>query len=157
MSDADWNNQKNSIEAGLHSNLGFIALNRMEYDKSVSEYEQAIKATPKDGIAQFRLGLAYSGQATIAGKSYLASVDAANEAVKNNADEAVRNDLKAKVDVAGEAAAKKRDQAIDTLATAVALGGVVAEPARAQLVKLYQVKNGSTEGLDQLINSKKPQ
>ena len=39
----------------------------------------------------------------------------------------------------------------------LSLGGVVAQPARDQLVKLYQLKNGSTDGLDQLINSKKPQ
>jgi hypothetical protein len=156
--DADWAAQRTTIESTLHANLGLIALNRLEYDKSVSEYELAIKGTPKDAVAQFRLGLAYSGQATALGKSYLAAVDEANNAIKAGGDAAQVAELKAKADTLGEAAGKKRDQAIDTLATAVALGGVVAQPARDQLVKLYQLKNnGSTEGLEQLINSRKPQ
>jgi len=157
VSDADWTNQKNGIESTLHANLGFIALNRQNYDKSVEEYEKVVKINPKDGIAQFRLGLSYSGQATAVGKTYLTAVDEANNAIKNNADAAQVADLKAKADTLGTDAGKKRDQAIETLATAVALGGVVAQPARDQLVKLYQLKNGSTDGLDQLINSKKPQ
>jgi tetratricopeptide (TPR) repeat protein len=157
MSDADWTNQKNAVEAGLHANLGFIQLNRQDYDKAVTEYETVVKATPKDGVAQFRLGLSYSGQASAVGKSYLAAVDEVNNAIKATAPAEQIAELKAKSDSLGEAAAQKRDQAIETLATAVAIGGVVAQPARDQLVKLYQLKNGSTDGLEQLIQSKKPQ
>jgi hypothetical protein len=54
---------------------------------------------------------------------------------------------------------EKRDKAIDQLATAVAIGGVVAQPARDALTKLYQSKTpeGSTAGLEELIAQKKSQ
>jgi tetratricopeptide (TPR) repeat protein len=158
MSDADWANQRATIESDLHANLGFVALNRVDYDKAVSHYEAAIKSNPKNAVAQFRLGLSYSGQASALSKAYLASVDDTNAAIRANAEAAQQEELKAKSATIEASLRAKRDQAIETLATAVALGGVVAQPARDQLVKLYQAKNnGSTEGLDQLIQSKKPQ
>src|SRR5262245_51369152 len=48
FSDADWATQKANVAAGVHADLGFIALNRTEYEKAVDEYKQVLKATPKD-------------------------------------------------------------------------------------------------------------
>ena len=154
VSDADWNAQRTTVTAGLHADLGFIALNRVEYDKAVSEYEQVVKATPKDGIAQFRLGLGYSGQATTLSKSYVASIDEQNAAIKASADKAVIDDLKVKSDAQEQALRAKRTQATDALATAVAIGGPVQQPATDQLKKLW---TGTPEEMNQLIASKKPQ
>ena len=154
MADADWNAQKNSVMAGIHSDLGLIALDRGEYDKSVGEYEQVVKMTPKDPLAQFRLGLAYSGQAAALTKTYVASVDEQNAAIKANADKAQIDEMKSKSDKLEQELRAKRTQATDALATAVAIGGPVADPAKAQLQKLW---TGTPEEMNQLIASKKPQ
>jgi hypothetical protein len=155
MSDADWTAQKNTVTAGIHADLGFIALNRQQYDKAVTEYEgNVVKATPKDAIAQFRLGLAYSGQAVALSKDYSASIDAYNEAIKTNPDPTASEDLKTKSDTLEQSLRAKRTQATDALATAVAIGGPVQQPAMDQLKKLW---TGTPEEMDQLIASKKPQ
>jgi tetratricopeptide (TPR) repeat protein len=154
MPDADWNAQKTSVIAGLHSDLGLIALNRADYEKSVAEYAQVIKMTPKDPLAQFRLGLAYSGQAAAITKTYVASVNDQNEAIKANADKAQIDDLKAKSDKLEQELRAKRTQATDALATAVAIGGPVSQPATDQLKKLW---TGTPEEMNALIASKKPQ
>jgi len=151
--DADWNTQKTSVMAGLHSDLGLIALNRLEYDKSVTEYEQVVKMTPKDPLAQFRLGLAYSGQAAALTKTYVASVDEQNNAIKANADKAQIDEMKSKSDKLEQSLRAKRTQATDALATAVAIGGPVAQPAMDQLKKLW---TGTPEEMNALIASKKP-
>jgi len=153
MSDAEWNTQKASVMSTIHGDLGLIALNRLDYDKSVSEYEGVVKTTPKDGLSQFRLGLAYSGQAAALTKSYLASVEEQNNAIKANADKAQIDDLKSKSDALEQKLRAKRTQATDALATAVALGGPVEQPAMAQLTKLW---TGTPEEMNQLIASKKP-
>jgi len=154
LSDADWNAQKTTVTAGLHADLGLVALNRQEYDKAVSEYEQVIKLTSKDPVAQFRVGLAYSGQAAALTKTYLASVDEQNNAIKANADKTQIDELKTKSDALEQSLRAKRTQATDALATAVALGGPVQQPAMDQLKKLW---TGTPEEMNQLIASKKPQ
>ncbi len=150
ISDADWA----AIAAGLHADLGLINLNRLDYDKTIEEYQMVLKATPKDGVGHFRIGLAYSGQAAALSKAYVASVDQQNEAIKNNADKTVIDDLKAKSNDAEQKLRDKRTQATDELATAVAIGGPVQQPATDQLKKLW---TGTPEEMNQLIQSKKPQ
>ena len=152
MSDADWNAQRATVMGGLHSNLGFVALNRQDYDKSAAEYTLAVKDTPKDGIAQFRLGLAFNGQAVTLSKAYSASIDEFNNASKGGADAAATAPLKAKTDELEAKLRAKRDEAIAALATAVAIGGPVQQPAMDQLKKLW---TGTPEDLDKLIASKK--
>lgn len=156
--DAEWNKQKAGIEGQIHSNLGFIALNRQDFAKAVEEYEMALKSTPKDGVAHFRLGLAYQYQANALSKTVLDAYKAENDAKSARADKPLIDELVAKREAVEKDLRDKRDQAINELATAVALGGVVSQPAREQLEKLYKLKNNdSLEGLDQLINQKKSQ
>jgi tetratricopeptide (TPR) repeat protein len=157
MSDADWNTQHVTIESQLHSTLGFIQLNRMAYEKAVDEYLQTLKATPKDGVAWYRLGLAYNGQASAATKKYLEALKAENDAIAAKADRPQIDEFKAKREALETELRDKRDKAIDALAGAVAVGGTASQPAKDQLSKLYQQKNGSTEGLEELINQKKQQ
>jgi hypothetical protein len=62
--------------------------------------------------------------------------------------------MKGKSDKLEQELRAKRTQATDALATAVAIGGPVADPAKAQLQKLW---TGTPEEMNQLIASKKPQ
>lgn len=156
MSDDQWNKEKSNIQAQLHSTLGLIHLNRQEYDQSVEEYGAAVKENAKDGIAQYRLGLAYQGQAGAAGRALQDAVKAENDAKAAKAENV--SELVSKREALEKTAREKRDLAIDSLAKAVAIGGVVAQPAREQLERLYKLKNNdSLEGLDQLIAEKKSQ
>lgn len=156
VSDAQWNQERANLEGQLHATLAFIQLNEQNYTKAAEEYEMALKIVPKDGVAHFRLGLAYQFQASDASKMLLDAINAENAAKTARADQVQIDELVAKRQGLETDAAAKRDKAIDELAKAVALGGVVAQPAREQLEKLYKVKNDdSLEGLDQLIAQKK--
>lgn len=148
--------QKAELEGQIHSTLGFIGLNRQDYPKAISEYEIALMSTPKDPVAHFRLGLAYQYLAAAASKAVLAAIEAFDAARKAKAPQPEIDELDAKRQGVQEDFQQKRDKAIDELATAVALGGVVAQPAKAALETLYKTKNNdSLDGLDQLIASKK--
>jgi len=157
FTDADWNKQKNELEGNLHATMGFIALNNREYPKAVEHYETALKSIPKDGIAHFRLGLAYQFLTSDASKAVVTAIKAENDAKASHADQVQIDELVATRQGIEQDLNDKRDKAIDQLATAVAIGGVVAEPARTALTKLYQSKtpDGSTAGLEELINQKK--
>jgi len=156
MSDADWANQKKAIEGTLHNTLGSILFNKQDYDKAVDEMLLATKASPKEGSYWYTLGLAYNQQYQEAAKSYQNAVAKSNETLKTK-DQVLIEESKATVAGLQQVAYEKRDQAIDALATAVASGGTVKEQAMDQLKRLYTAKNnGSADGLDQLVNSKKP-
>ena len=153
----DWNKQKDDLEGNLHATLGFIALNSADYPKAVEHYEAALKSIPKDGIAHFRLGLAYQFLTSDASKAVVNAIKAENDAKTARADQVQIDELVATRQGIEQDLNDKRDKAIDQLATAVAIGGVVAEPARDALTKLYQSKtpDGSTAGLEELITQKK--
>jgi len=157
FSDSDWNKQKNELEGNLHATLGFIALNNREYPKAVEHYETALKSIPKDGIAHFRLGLAYQFLTSDASKAVVNAIKAENDAKSSHADQVQIDELVATRQGIEQDLNDKRDKAIDQLATAVAIGGVVQQPARDALTKLYQSKtaDGSTAGLEELIAQKK--
>jgi tetratricopeptide (TPR) repeat protein len=149
--------QKAEIEGQIHSTLGFIALNRQDYPKSVSEYEIALKSTPKDPVAHFRIGLAFQFLAAAASKDTVNAINALNAAKTARAAQPEVDELEAKRQFTQDDFTMKRDRAIDELATAVAIGGVVAQPARQALETLWKGKNNDTlEGLDAFIQSKKP-
>jgi hypothetical protein len=156
FTDAQWNQQKADLEGQLHSTIGFVHLNRTEYDKAAAEYEVALKATPKDAVSRFRMGLAYQYLASDASRQLVAAVETENNAKLERADQAILDELVAKREAIENDVRSKRDRAIDELAMAVAIGGVVAQPARDQLERLYRSKNNdSLDGLDQLIGQKK--
>ena len=48
-----------------------------------------------------------------------------------------------------------RDKAMDAFARAAAIGGPVAQQARAELTKLWMAKNNDTTGMDAFIAQKK--
>ena len=157
ITDAQWTQEKANLEGGLHATMGFIALNNRDYPKAIEHYETGLKSIPKDGVAHFRLGLAYQFLTSEASKLLVESIQAENQAKAARAEQFTIDELVAKRQGVEVDLNEKRDKAINELATAVAIGGVVAAPAREALTKLYQSKtpDGSTAGLDELIAQKK--
>lgn len=158
ITDAQWTQEKSNLEGNLRATMGYIALNSRDYPKAVELYETALKSVPKDGVAHFRLGLAYQYLTSDASKTLVATITEKNAAAAARADQVQIDELEAKRQGVEADLNEKRDQAIDQLAIAVALGGVVGPPARDALEKLYKTKNNdSTAGLDELIAQKKTQ
>jgi tetratricopeptide (TPR) repeat protein len=159
ITDAQWAQEKANLEGNLHATMGFVALNSRDYPKAVEHYETALKTIPKDGVAHFRLGLAYQFMTSDASKKLVDTITSLNAAKAARADQIQIDELDAQRAGVQQDLEEKRDKAIDQLATAVAIGGVVAQPARDALTKLYQSKtpDGSTAGLEELIAQKKSQ
>jgi tetratricopeptide (TPR) repeat protein len=156
LSDAEWATQKIGIEGSVHNTLGTIYFSKKDYDKAVDDLVVATKDLPKDGQAFYLLGLSYQQQYASQLKPYLAAVAKSNADIKAKAEQAVIDEGKATADGLADALHEKQDKAIDALATAAALGGPTQAPAMDELKKLYTTKKGSTDGLDRLIQSKKP-
>ena len=159
ITEAQWTQEKANLEGNLMATMGFIALNNRDYPKATEHYETALKSIPKDGVAHFRLGLAYQFLTSDASRLLVDSIKAENEAKAARAEQFQIDELVAKRQGVETQLNDRRDKAIDQLATAVAIGGVVTQPAREALTKLYQSKtpDGSTSGLDELIAQKKTQ
>jgi tetratricopeptide (TPR) repeat protein len=147
--------QKNMLLGQLHGAVGLIHLNRQEYERAIEAYQQSIKFAPKEWVARYRLGLAYNGQLPILSQLMVEAINAENAAKQARADQITIDELAAKGQGLTEATRQMLDRAIDEFATAVALGGAQAQPAKVQLDKLYQQKNGSLNGVDDLVNKKK--
>jgi tetratricopeptide (TPR) repeat protein len=155
--DAQTKPQFVQIEGNLHSTLGLVAYNRQDYNKSIQEYEEAVKRTPKDDLAHFYLGLDYQAMAAQASRDYQAAVKAENDAKAAKADQPTIDELAAKRAGLEEDIRKARDKAIDELAIAVAIGGPVNAQAKDALTKLWTSKNENTNGLDEFVAEKKKQ
>jgi hypothetical protein len=151
----EWAEQKRIQEARVHDTLGVIHLIREEYDDSVFMYEYVVTLTPENGLSQYHLGAAYSGQVKEAEEYlHLARQDEA-EARAARAD-AERLLLLTRLRTEAEAdLAQKRDKAIETLARAVALGGTSAQQARPELERLYRAKNNGAASMEELVNLKR--
>ena len=85
--------------------------------------------------------MAYQFLTSDASKAVVNAIKAENDAKTSHADQVQIDELVATRQGIEEDLNDKRDKAIDQLATAVAIGGVVGEPARTALTKLYQSKN----------------
>jgi len=156
VTDAQWAQAKAEYNGQLHGALAWIFFNQRNYPKAIEEYDTTLKLMPKDSIAHYRLGLAHQFIASDSSKELIAAVGAENAAKTARADQAQLDELVAKRSAIAENVQMNMDKAINELATAVAIGGVVAQPARDALEKLYKNKNNdSLAGLDQLIAQKK--
>jgi hypothetical protein len=156
VSEADWAEQKRIQEARVHATLGTIHLIRKEYDDSVFMYEYVVQLTPEDGLSQYRLGAAYSGQVAEAEEFVQLTRQDEAQARAAGADAARMQVLTQVRQDAEEDYLTKRDKAIETLARAVALGGEPAQQARPELERLYRAKNNnSLAGLEGLISQKR--
>ncbi len=149
--------QITQIQGQLHSTLGLIAYDRLDYAKSIEEYDQAVKTTPKDDVAHFYMGADYQALSAQASRQYQDAVKAENDAKAAKADQPTIDELAAKRQGLENDVREKRDKSIDEYATAAAIGGVVAQDARNALQKLWQAKNDSLNGMDEFIAQKKQQ
>ena len=155
LSDAEWAKQKVAYEGSLHQTLGTLYFTSQDFDKASDELVIATKDSPKDNISWLLLGLTYNYQYNAQSKQLKEAVDKSNALRKG--DQALYDEAKATADGIADALREKRDQAINALATATALGGTTQQQAMTALQKLYAEKNnGSTQGLNELIASKKP-
>ena len=156
ITDAQWTQARAEYEEQLHSALGLILFNRLDYVKSAAEYQTVTKSNPKDAVAHFYLGLAFRNQAADASKVLVDAIKAFDAARVAKAPQPEIDELDAKRQGIQADFQDKRDKALDELATAVAIGGPAAKQARDALENLYTTKNNSLEGLDQFIQQKKP-
>jgi tetratricopeptide (TPR) repeat protein len=145
------------IQSQLHSTLGLIAYDRLEYPKSIEEYEQAVKINPKDDVAHFYMGADYQALSAQASRTYQDAVKAENDAKQAKADQPTIDELAAKRQGLENDVREKRDKSIDEYAIAAAIGGVVAQDAKNALQKLWQAKNDNLDGMDAFIAQKKQQ
>jgi tetratricopeptide (TPR) repeat protein len=145
------------IEGNLHATLGLVSYNRQDYQKSIQEYELAVKDNAKDDVAHFYLALNYQALAAKASSDYTAAVKAENDAKAAKADQPTIDELAAKRGGLEDDIRKARDKAIDEYAIAVAIGGPLTAQAKDALTKLWTSKNDNTNGLDEFIAQKKQQ
>jgi tetratricopeptide (TPR) repeat protein len=142
-------------ESQLHATLGLVAYNLPDYKKAAEEYDAAVKGNPRDDVAHYYLGASYSALRGQASRDFQAAFKAWNDAKAARADQPTIDELDARQQGLGEDVRSYLDKAIDEFATAVAIGGPVAEQARAELTKLWTSKNDSTAGMEGFINQKK--
>ena len=145
------------IQSQLHGTLGLIAYDRMDYPKSIEEYDQAVKTNAKDDVAHFYMGADYQALSAQASRVYQEAVKAENEAKQAKQDQPTIDELAAKRQGLENDVREKRDKSIDEYATAAAIGGVVAQDAKNALTKLWQAKNDNLDGMDAFIAQKKQQ
>src|SRR5215475_5841942 len=153
-----WKQARVEYEDQLHSARGLIYFNRSDYGKSSEEYLEVIKNSPKDGVAHFYLGYAYRNEAADLSKALVEAIKSFDGARLAKKPQPEIDELDARRQGLQDEFTKKRDSALDSLATAVAIADPrVPKQAREALESLYKVKNNdSLDGLDQLIASKKP-
>lgn len=145
------------VEGNLLATKGLIAYNRMDYQKSIEQYELAVGRTPKDDVAHFYLALDYQALAVQASKQLQAAVDEENKAKKERAEQPVLDELAARTGGLTDDVRKFRDKSIDEFAIAAALNGPVAAQAKTALTQMWSSKNDSTAGLEEFIEQKKKQ
>jgi tetratricopeptide (TPR) repeat protein len=147
----------------MHAIVAFPLFQQQKFAEAQEHLSIALKTNPKDQAAQFQYGFI---SVNLAGVSAKDAQEANNNLVRAmTATPTVPADVdaaKAKVEAASKQALVHRDNAIDALAKAVALGslptgsnpGMTAE-AKRYLDAMFTNKNGSLTGEDQLIADKK--
>jgi tetratricopeptide (TPR) repeat protein len=144
------------IDGTLHQTLGLIAYDLKDYAKSIEENQKAIADNKKDDAAHYYLGYDYIAQMGQSSKEYQEAIKKENDAKQAKADQPTIDDLAAKRADFEDKIRKSRDQAIDELAKAVAIGGPVAPQAKDELTKQWKAKNDdNTDGLQAFIDQKK--
>lgn len=141
--------------APAHAVLGFVALQRMQYEGASTEFVQAVKINPKDQMSWFRDGTARVFIASAAQKPIPGLFAEANAITVAGPE---REAADQKRDAAVKEYTEKRDAAMEPLATAAAMGGPVGDAAKKQLESLWKpAHNDTLEGMDEYIAKHKIQ
>jgi len=146
LTDQVW---QQSVIGPAHGVVGFVALQRMQYEGASAEFVQAVKINPKDQMSWFRDGTARVYIASAAQKP-IAGLFAKANAITVAGPEREAADQER--DAAVKEYTEKRDAAMEPLATAAAMGGPVGSAAKTQLESLWKpLHDGTTAGLDEFI------
>jgi|GEM_PF-3345142 len=137
-----------------HGVIGFVYLQKAQYEDAEKEFDQTVKINPKDQLAWYRYGLAAT-KLTVAAQALIQP--AYEEVNKNLTPGPDRDAAVAKRDAIEKDFEDKRDKAIEILISAVALPDAnITKAARVTLESLYNPKhNNSNAGLDELIEKRK--
>jgi tetratricopeptide (TPR) repeat protein len=151
IEDKTW---QTAVLGPAHGVIGFVLLQKAQYDDAEKEFDQTVKINPKDQLAWYRYGLAAT-KITIAAQGLIAP--AYEEVNKNTTLGPERDAAVAKRDAIEKDFEDKRDKAIEILISAVALpDGNITKAARVTLESLYNPKHNNTNaGLDELIEKRK--
>jgi len=148
MEEVEWQ----GVQSRLHGVLGTIYFNQAKWAEANIEFTEYLKANPKDGMFQYRNGLAIYTQL----QSTLANLQALNaEAQKAQKDGLDVEPYIERLNLRNKEFEAQRDLTIDAMAKALALGGPFASSADQIIAPLYKQKNGSNEGQAAFIASKK--
>jgi|KBSSwiStaDraftv2_1062776.scaffolds.fasta_scaffold03646_12 hypothetical protein len=144
----------NKQMAALHGAVALPLFIQKKYADARDHLEAVLKADPKNQEAQYRHGFA---SVNLMGEAVRTAQDANTAMMKAAAaqNQAETDAAKAKQETAQKTALELRDVALDSLAKAVAIGGPYTEQAKPLFDSLYQNKNKSMDGADQLIVDKK--
>src|SRR5262249_42619046 len=140
--------------ARLHNMVSLPLFAQKKFADARDHLEWVLKADPKNQEAQYRHGFA---SVNLMGEAVKAAQDANTAMMRAAAaqNQAETDAAKAKQESAQKQALELRDAALDSLAKAVAIGGPYTEQAKPLFDSLYQNKNKSMDGADQLIAQKK--
>ena len=147
----------NATIGRMHAVVAPPLITQQKFAEAQEHLSIALKANPKDHQSQYLTGFV---NAALAGLSARAAQDANDALIKAQLEKPVNqanvDAAKAKVDAASKEALQHRDDAVDSFARAVAIGGPLTEQAKTLLDNVYKNKNnGSLDGEDQLIADKK--
>jgi tetratricopeptide (TPR) repeat protein len=151
LNEATW---QTAVQAPAHGVIGFVLLQKAQYEDAEKEFEQTVKITPKDQLAWYRYGLAAT-KITIAAQGLIKpAYDKVNANTTLGPD---RDAAVAERDAIEKDFEAKRDKAIEILVSAVALPDTnIKNAARVTLESLYNPKHDNTNaGLDELIEKRK--
>jgi tetratricopeptide (TPR) repeat protein len=144
VTDQQWADEKNRLQATVLASIGLIYLNKKDYDKAIENYEKSTNLVRNNSIDYYRLGVAYSFQARALAKELNDMV--ASLQGQANPDAAAAEAAKQKEKKFGEV----RDKAIDSWPNRLPQRSHGAAGAHGAGETL-QVKNSNSGRLDALI------
>ena len=147
-SDEEWKGS----QARLHGTLGLIYYTKSQWHEAGNELAEYLKTNPKDGLNQYRYGVAMYTQL----QQTLTNLQALNtEARALQAKGENTNAYIPRLTQYQETFESQRDIVIDAMAKAFAIGGSWSKQAKEILDPLFKSKNSTLDGVDAFINSKK--
>jgi hypothetical protein len=144
--------QWDPIQLQLRETACLMLLNQKKYEESIAECQKALEINKKDAYAWYWIGLSHRAALIPLAKKYNDSVDAYNAG--RDKGPLVVDELKAAMQGAEKVASDKRDETVDALVSAVALGGDAGKQAMTELGGIF---TGTPDELNRLVEEKKKQ
>ena len=148
MTEAEWH----GVQSRLHSITGTIYFNQSKWPEANTEFNEYLKTNPKDGVIQFRNGVAYYSQLQ---KTLVILQELNAEAQKAQKADADLGPYIDRLNARNKEFEEQRDQTIDSMAKALAIGGPFASTAEQIMNPLFKQKTGSNDGQLAYIASKR--